>query len=359
MVVSSPIIIKDLSKSFGNVMAVDKISFDVSKGEIFGLLGPNGAGKTTIIKILVTLLHPTSGTAYVAGYRVDKRSHQVRQNIGIVFQEPTLDLELTARENLDFHARLYGMSRKKRESRINEVLELVELSDRKNEVVKNFSGGMQRRLEIARGLMHFPAVLFLDEPTLGLDVQTRRRIWEYIVEMGKKEGITIVLTTHYIEEADRLCDRVAIIDHGNIIAVDTPTNLKKSVGGDVISLSLSKEEDKVENTSMDKSGIYIDTSSDNISFSDFEQVISKLKAINGIKDLKEINGKIELSLEKGEEKIPEIVNAVQSAGTNLRISSINMRRPTLEDVFIKFTGRKMRDNGEPMGVKPWLARRRT
>lgn len=345
MVVSSPIFVKDLSKRFGGIIAVDKVSFNVQKGEIFGLLGPNGAGKTTIIKILVTLLNPTSGTANVAGYQVDKQSHQVRQKIGIVFQEPTLDLELTARENLDLHARLYGMSKLKREERIDEVLELVELSDRRNEVAKNFSGGMQRRLEIARGLMHFPSVLFLDEPTLGLDVQTRRRIWDYIVEMGKKEGITIVLTTHYIEEADKLCDRVAIIDHGSIIAVDSPENLKKSVGGDVISLLLGSED-----------------------LNAVEKVMAGLNGIEGVKDLKIMDEnerkRIELNIEKGEEKIPEIVNTVQSIGMDIRIRSISMRRPTLEDVFIKYTGRKLRDNGfggaiTGDGPKPWLSKRRT
>jgi ABC-2 type transport system ATP-binding protein len=257
---------------------------------------------------------------------VSENPHNVRKNIGIVFQEPTLDLELTAWENLDFHARLYGMSRRKREERIDEVLELVELHDRANEVVKNFSGGMQRRLEIARGLIHFPSVLFLDEPTLGLDVQTRRRIWDYIVEMGKRESITIVLTTHYIEEADRLCDRVAIIDHGKIIAIDTPDSLKKSIGGDLVSLMVSDFSEE------------------------FEEV---LRGIDGVKSVNVVNGGFELNVEKGEEKIPEIVAVSQK--NSITIRSISVRRPTLEDVFIQFTGRKIRENGEP---KYWLMRRR-
>ncbi|HID43514.1 MAG TPA: ATP-binding cassette domain-containing protein [Archaeoglobaceae archaeon] len=323
---NNPIYVKDLTKKFNGLVAVDSISFKVKKGEIFGLLGPNGAGKTTTIKILVSLLRPDSGKAFVAGYDVSEKPHNVRKNIGIVFQEPTLDLELTARENLDFHARLYGMGRKKREERIEDVLRLVELKDRADEVVKNFSGGMQRRLEIARGLIHFPSVLFLDEPTLGLDVQTRRRIWDYIVEMGRKEGITIVLTTHYIEEADRLCDRVAIIDHGKIIAIDTPDNLKKFIGGDLISLRVADYS---------------------------EEFFSVLSQVEGVKNVDIVNGGFELKIEKGEEKIPEIVALSQK--NNVAISSISVRRPTLEDVFIQLTGRGMREDGEP---KYWLVKRR-
>jgi len=323
---ADPIFVDNLTKRFNGLLAVNSISFKVKKGEIFGLLGPNGAGKTTTIKILVTLLRPDSGRALVAGYDVSENPHNVRKNIGIVFQEPTLDLELTARENLDFHARLYGIGRKKREERIEEVLRLVELQDRANEVVKNFSGGMQRRLEIARGLIHFPSVLFLDEPTFGLDVQTRRRIWEYIVEMSKKEGITIVLTTHYIEEADRLCDRVAIIDNGKIIAIDSPDNLKKSIGGDLVSLRTSECSE------------------------DFANILSEM---GGVRSVNIVNGGFELKVERGEEKIPEIVALSQK--NNLTIRSISVRRPTLEDVFIQFTGRKIRENGEP---KYWLMRRR-
>lgn len=322
----NPITVENLTKKFDGVTAVDSINFEVNKGEIFGLLGPNGAGKTTAIKILVTLMKPTSGKARVAGYDVVKNSHLVRKNLGIVFQEPTLDVELTARENLDFHARLYSIDREKREERIEEVLELVELSDRADEIVKNFSGGMQRRLEIARGLIHFPTVLFLDEPTLGLDVQTRRRIWEYMGEMSKREGITTILTTHYIEEAEKLCDRVAVVDVGKIIAIDTPENLKKTIGGDIISLRVEEGIDKLK---------------------------EKLSEMEGLENIESIDGGIELNMERGDERIPEIISISQSTG--VKIGSVSMRKPTLEDVFIKLTGRKIREGGEP--AKPWLRRR--
>jgi len=202
-----PIVVRGLVKKFGELRAVDGVSFEVEDGEIFGLLGPNGAGKTTTIKILVTLLKPTSGEVFVAGNDVIKKPSLVRKSIGVVFQDTTLELDFTARENLDFHARLYGMTKEERKRRIEEVLSLVELSENADQLVKNFSGGMKRRLEIARGLLHFPKVLFLDEPTLGLDARTRRRIWKYLKEF--KGETTIMLTTHYIEEAEKLCDRVA------------------------------------------------------------------------------------------------------------------------------------------------------
>jgi len=222
----SAIEVKNLTKEFNGLKAVDNISFEVKEGEIFGLLGPNGAGKTTTIKMLATLLNPTKGEAKVWGFDVLKQKDEVRNSIGIVFQEPALDNRLTGKENLDFHARLYGLDSKTREERIQEVLTLVELKDKTNVLVINYSGGMQRRLEIARGLMHYPKVLFLDEPTLGLDPQTRHRIWEYILYLNQKEKTTIILTTHYMEEADYLCQRVGIIDFGKIVALDTPQNLK-------------------------------------------------------------------------------------------------------------------------------------
>ena len=230
---------EDLTKKFSDLTAVNSISFSVKKGEIFGFLGPNGAGKTTTIKMLTTLLNPTKGSALVADYDIIKKRDKVRQNIGVVFQEPALDTELTGRENLDFHARMYGLDSDKRKSRINDVLKLVDLEDKKDVFVKNYSGGMKRRLEIARGLMHFPTVLFLDEPTLGLDAQTRRAIWNYILRMNKDEGTTIFLTTHYMDEADYLCDRVGIIDRGKILIIDSTSNLKNSIGNDVITLSCS------------------------------------------------------------------------------------------------------------------------
>ncbi len=307
-----PIVVKNLTKTFNGFKAVDSINFTVKKGEIFGLLGPNGAGKTTTIKMLVTLLKPSSGEAKVAGYDAVKQPNMVRKNIGIVFQEPTLDLELTAKENLDFHARLYGLNKKRREERIREVLKLVDLYDKANLQVKKFSGGMQRRLEIARGLLHFPKVLFLDEPTLGLDAQTRRKIWDYIIEMKEREDVTIILTTHYIEEADKLCNRVAIIDKGKIIALDDPENLKKMVGEDVVSLTVN----------------------------DPERLIDEL-ALEEIRKIVRIEDRLELSVVKGEIMIPRMVEIAQKVG--VEVKSVSLRKPTLEDVFIHLTGREIRE----------------
>lgn len=219
--------VKNLVKKFKEFVAVDNISFSVGEQECFGLLGPNGAGKTTTINILATLLKPTSGFASVAGFDVTKYRNEVRKNIGIVFQEPALDSRLTGRENLEFHAMMYGIDKTTRNQRVKELLDLVELAEKANVLVRNYSGGMKRRLEIARGLIHTPKVLFLDEPTLGLDSQTRRLIWEYI----KKLKVTIILTTHYMEEAEFLCDRIGIIDHGKIATLDTLANLKATHGG--------------------------------------------------------------------------------------------------------------------------------
>ncbi len=228
----------ELTKKFKGLTAVDKLNIEIEKGELFGMLGPNGAGKTTTLKMLATLIRPTSGTAEVWGYNIQTQKDEVRSNIGMVFQDPSLDIRLTGEENLDFHARMYGLPKQKRKERINEVLDLVELTEHAKSLVINYSGGMKRRLEIARGLMHFPHVLFLDEPTLGLDVQTRRRIWDYIRRMAREEEVTIILTTHYLEEADYLCSRIAIMDFGKIVALDNSKNLKDSVGSDVISLQL-------------------------------------------------------------------------------------------------------------------------
>jgi ABC-2 type transport system ATP-binding protein len=226
--------IKNLTKTYGNIKAVRNIDLNIEKGEIFGLLGPNGAGKTTTIGMLCTIIRPTSGSAILAGFDVVKYPANVRRQVGIVFQDPTLDTVLTAHENLELHARLYGVPAAQREKRIMEMLELVDLKDRSNDITRTYSGGMRRRLELARGLLHKPAVLFLDEPTLGLDPQTRARIWEYIKKMGQKEQTTVVLTTHYMEEAQLVCDRVGIIDHGQIMALDAPDNLKESMGGDLV-----------------------------------------------------------------------------------------------------------------------------
>jgi ABC-2 type transport system ATP-binding protein len=232
--------VRQLRRTFqakkGVVTAVEDVSFTVERGEIFGFLGPNGAGKTTTIGMLCTLLRPTSGTAILNGYDIVTRPHDVRKSIGLVFQDPSLDERLTARENLDFHARLYGVPRDLARRRIAQMVEMVELATRQDDLVKNFSGGMKRRLEIARGLIHHPRILFLDEPTLGLDPQTRCLIWEYIRDLQSKEGITIFLTTHYMDEAEN-CGRIAIIDYGRLIALDTPAGLKKTAGGDRIAIT--------------------------------------------------------------------------------------------------------------------------
>ena len=220
--------VKNLVKKFGNFTAVDDISFEVGKGEIFAFLGPNGAGKSTTIKMLTTLLSPTSGQINLDGNNPEQNSNEVRHSFGIVFQDPSLDDELTAYENMEFHGVLYGVSKKIRKERIEQLLNFVELWDRKDSLVKEFSGGMKRRLEIARGLLHHPKILFLDEPTIGLDPQTRNHMWEYLEELSKTEGITIFFTTHYMEEAERVAQRIAVIDHGKIVASGTADELKKS-----------------------------------------------------------------------------------------------------------------------------------
>jgi ABC-2 type transport system ATP-binding protein len=224
-----PIIeVKNLTKKFGDFTAVNNVSFSVEKGEIFAFLGPNGAGKTTTIKMLTTLLDPTLGEVKINNFNLKNERDNVRRSFGIVFQDPSLDDDLTAYENMEFHAILYGHNKADRTPRIEELLKLVDLWDRRKEMVKNFSGGMKRRLEIARSLIHTPKIIFLDEPTVGLDPQTRNHIWSYVVNLSKKEGVTVFLTTHYMEEADKMADRVVIIDHGKIIGSGTPDELKTS-----------------------------------------------------------------------------------------------------------------------------------
>lgn len=308
------VIAKKLVKDYGKFRAVDNISFSVKNGEIFGLLGPNGAGKTTAIKMLTTLLPVTAGEATVAGFDVRKNQNDVRKSIGIVFQDPSLDEDLTGRENLQFHAILYKIGREKRDRKIAEVLKLVELEDKADVLVRNYSGGMKRRLEIGRGLIHEPEILFLDEPTIGLDPQTRRHIWEYIKKLNESGNTTLILTTHYIEEADYLCNRVAFVDHGKIVALDTPKALKNKLGGDVISVQVSK-------------GI--------------EALERKLKGIGWIKTLSKHEDFIDLTVYEGEKKIPEIIMLAEKCGA--AIGSVSLHKPSLEDVFIHYTGKTIRE----------------
>ncbi|MDP2211150.1 MAG: ATP-binding cassette domain-containing protein [Candidatus Aquicultor sp.] len=300
--------VNELAKDYNGHSAVKGISFTVERGEIFGFLGPNGAGKTTTISMLCTLLRPTSGSATVGGYDIIKNRLAVRQSIGLVFQDPSLDERLTALENLKFHGMIYGIPRAERSRRIDEVLELVELSGRRHDMVRTFSGGMKRRLEIARGLMHRPRVLFLDEPTLGLDPQTRHHIWDYINQLRVDEGLTIFLTTHYMDEAEH-CARIAIIDDGELIAIDTPEKLKAQVGGDVIVL-ITDDNARAATEIQEKFDV----------------------------EAKEVNGELSLQVEAGEHFMPALIKGLES-----NVTSISLRKPTLEDVFLNLTGRKIRE----------------
>ncbi len=309
--------VEGLVKRFGTLPAVDGLSFEVREGELFGILGPNGAGKTTLINILSTLLRPTAGRAEVAGFSVLARPDDVRRSIGVVFQDPSLDTRLTARENLALHAAVYGVPKPERRRRIAEMLAMVELQDRADSLVETFSGGMRRRLELARGFTHRPKVLFLDEPSLGLDAQTRRRMWEHIERLNREDATTVILTTHYMEEADSLCGRVAIVDRGRIVALDAPERLKATLGGDVVTLRTA------------------DTR---------RELAAKLGAEPWVRAVRDMEGGLELTTERGAQRIPEIVASAQSLGVTL--SSVSLRTPSLEDVFLHFTGRSI-GNGEP------------
>jgi len=307
--------VESLTKVFeGSFKAVDNVSLDIQSKEVFGLLGPNGAGKTTTVKMLSTLLRPTSGIAVVDGHNVMEDADGVRRTIGIVFQDPALDDELTARENLDFHARMYNMNGEQRRERMVEVLKLVDLHDRADVLVKKYSGGMKRRLEIARGLMHYPKVLFLDEPTLGLDAQTRRSIWDYVARLNKEQNVTIFLTTHYMDEADFLCSRVAIMDRGKLVTVDSPDDLKNSIGSDLVTLECS----------------------------DPDRLTERLRSVEWIENLKRHESTIIIGTKHSAERIPEVVNLARDIG--VRVLSIETRKPTLEDVFLYYTGTKMRES---------------
>ena len=304
--------IENLTRRFNDLVAVDNISFDIEQGEIFGLLGPNGAGKTTTLSMLSTMLKPTSGSATVNGIDIEHDEDGVRKSIGIVFQDQSLDEELTAWENMDFHGRLYRIPADDTQTEDHRTPHLVELEDRKDDIVKTFSGGMSRRLEIARGLLHHPSVLFLDEPTLGLDPQTRNHLWQYIATLHKEKGITIILTTHYMEEADRLCNRIAIIDHGKIIALDTPANLKDGIGGDVVTIKSS----------------------------DPAAIVAALKE-PWITRMDQHDDEVIISLKNAEQHISTIVTLLNTQ--QIPISSISIHKPTLEDVFLSFTGKTIRE----------------
>jgi len=301
-----------LTKAFNSLKAVDKLDITVESGEIFGLLGPNGAGKTTTISMLCTILKPTSGTATVNGFDIVKEAMQVRKSIGIVFQDPSVDDRMTGRENLLMHANLYGVPTSEQNNRINNVLKLVELEERADDLTRTYSGGMRRRLELARGLIHYPKVLFLDEPTIGLDPQTRDHVWKYIRELKEAHDITVVLTTHYMDEADRLSDRIAIMDYGKIIALDTSSKLKETLEGDVITVK-----------------------ADNL-----EALLSLITEKLGLQKAQMVDDALEITVQNGKSLLPRIVD--MATQNKIYVESIRLREPNLEDVFLHYTGRTIR-----------------
>jgi len=298
-----------ISKRYDDFLAVKGVDLRVPENSIYGVLGPNGAGKTTLISMLCTILHPTSGRGMVNGYDIVKEAKKVRESIGIVFQSRALDDILTGREHLEMHAALYGVPRDIRDERIEEVLELIALGDKADEYVKTYSGGMKRRLEIGRGLIHHPRVLFLDEPTLGLDPQTRESIWRYIEKLNRDEDVTVLLTTHYMEEADKLCDEVAIMSRGEIIKADSPRKLKRELGADTITVRVDRA----------------------------DEFYGVIRNEDYIKDAFLTDDEVKLMVEMGENLVPEIVNLAAARGFYVR--SVELEHPTLEDVFIKYTGR--------------------
>jgi ABC-2 type transport system ATP-binding protein len=304
---------ENLRKEYDSLVALDNLNLEVNEGEIFGLLGPNGAGKTTTLMTLTTLIKPTSGTAKVNGYDIVKSPSMVRKSIGIVFQDPSSDDILTGYENLKLHGMLYSMPVGLREERIQEVLAIVELTDRKDERVKKYSGGMRRRLEIARGLMHRPKVLFLDEPTLGLDPQSRENIWQYIENLSSQGKMSIIITTHYMEEVDRLCKRLAIIDHGKVVALDSPSNLKKIIGGEVVILKQNNP------------------------------VVNEIKKLDFVKKIETKNGMVYLTVSNASANLQQIL---QIAG---KVESVEIHSPTLNDVFLFYTGREIREDSPEGG----------
>jgi len=306
-----------LTKVFNkSLVAVDHVDFSVKDGEIFGFLGPNGAGKTTTINMLITVLKPTEGTASVLGYDINKQANEVRKVIGVVPQEYTADEDLTGYENIILCADLYGIPRDIAKKRALELLELVELTNFKDKRVETYSGGMRRRLELACGLVNRPKVLFLDEPTLGLDVQTRTATWNYIRRLKKEYGMTLFMTTHYLEEADALCDRIAIIDHGKIIVTGTPSELKEGLGGDIITIGIKEN-------------------------ADVSEIISGVK---NVKEVKNEDGVYRIKAEAGEVTAPLIIEALRKKGYT--VTKLSLTEPTLDEVYLEYTGKAMRDTEE-------------
>ena len=304
----------NLTKRYGSLIAVDHVNFEVYYGEVFGFLGPNGAGKTTTIKMLTTITRPTEGTAIVNGYDIVKQPAKVRESIGVVPQEYTADEDLTGWENLMLIAALYGIPKREAKERAAELLDLVELSYAADRKVETYSGGMRRRLEIAMGLINRPAILFLDEPTLGLDAQTRAAIWEYIYKLRNQYGITIFMTTHYLEEADRYAERIAIIDHGRILTIGTPKELKEKVGGDVVTIEVN---------------------------GDVETARKVIENIEGISGVTVIGSTIRFKVRNGNTAIPIIFEALNKL--SIRAVSVTIKEPTMDEVFLEYTGRRLRD----------------
>ena len=312
--------VNSLTKKFGNFKAVDNISFQVEEGEIFGFLGPNGAGKSTTMMILTTLLKPTSGYALVGGHNVVSEAKKVRKKIGYVQQEISVDEFLTGRENLYLHARINQVPNNQISSRIDEIIELVELTEKQDKATLTYSGGMRKRLDIANGLLSRPSVLFLDEPTVGLDIQTRRKIWEYIRKIRQDFGMTIFVTTHYMEEADNLCDRIGIIDFGKIQIIDKPKSMKSAIGNEIITFSL------------------VDGKANQ------DALINQISKIEFVKEVKNKQDLINVLSTKSNEVIPKIFQESMNLGIN--ISSLSLKQPTLDDVFISYTGHELRDETE-------------
>jgi ABC-2 type transport system ATP-binding protein len=306
----------ELTKRFGDLTALDKINLEIGSSEIFGLLGPNGAGKTTLVRILTTVLLPTEGTATVVGYDIRRNANQVRESIGVVSQASTLDVELSAWENMELYAKYYGVPNDLRHERIKELLDVVGLAEKADFTVGSFSGGMKRRLELVRSLIHRPKMLFLDEPTTGLDPQARYAVWDYLRKIHKEQGITIVITTHYLDEAEALCSRVGIVDLGKLVALGAPIDLKRAVmGGDVVEAEFSVMPD---------------------------EALKALQDSKFVLEVKKRENLLTVLVESGAESVPRIVELVNAKGGKLR--SITLREPTLDDVFLNFTGRSIRED---------------